>query len=154
MPPRPSIGENPDGIAGVAFEAIDAATAVPACRAALGMRPGNAHVEMELGRALQRQGSAAAEAFDHYRLAVQAGDSSAMDALGQAYEAGSIGLPRDPLRAAQLFNDAAEAGNPAAMRHLAALYRAGVGVPKDQAKADELVDRAAAIEAAATTAAP
>ena len=56
-------------------------------------------------------------AFRHYRLAAEAGNSCAMDDLGQAYEAGR-GVPKDLRAARRWYVRAARLGDPHAKRWL------------------------------------
>jgi TPR repeat protein len=65
-----------------------------------------------------------------------------------AYDLGVLYLngkqfPQDIARAAQLFQQAADAGNVEAQYALATLYRQGRGVPKDPRKATQLLGAAA-----------
>ena len=70
-----------------------------------------------------------------YRQLADAGDSTAMAAIGTMYEMGGEGVPKDIRQAAQWHLKAAEAGNSAAMQTIGLDYFAGEGVPKDYAKA-------------------
>ncbi len=112
---------------------IDAAKAVPACRAAVQRFPDVARFQYELGRALEAQGGYE-EAASLYEKAGQAGHLVALSALGALYEQGH-GVARDPAKAAALYEDAAGKGDPLAMNSLGRLYRDGIGVPKDHDKA-------------------
>ena len=75
------------------------------------------------------------EALPLYRQLADAGDASAMTAIGTMYETGGNGLPMDVNQAAQWQLKAAEAGNSDGMRTIGLDYFAGVGVPKDYDKA-------------------
>jgi TPR repeat protein len=59
------------------------------------------------------------------------------------------GVRADPAEAARWFDIAAQGGSPDAMFQLANAYRAGAGVPKDEAKAVELYEKAGEMEHAA-----
>lgn len=55
----------------------------------------------------------------------------------------SAGIPKDPVRAVQLFKQGVAGGNVSAMISLAWCYRKATGVEKDAAAAAELYRRAA-----------
>ena len=76
--------------------------------------------------------------------AAEAGDAEAMDRLGQMYEHGSGGLPRDATEAFRWYNKGAAAGHANALYHLGTLYEAGVATPKNLNEATRLYQRAAA----------
>ena len=80
-------------------------------------------------------------------LAAQQADPVAartLTAQALAYEHGE-GVPKDPLRAAKLYCDAAQAGDAEAMFSLGWMYANGRGVPRDDAAAAALFARAAAL---------
>ena len=83
----PSDPTLPHGITGVAFNQIDAAKAVPACREALRVHPNDPRVAFQLGRALDKMGGSNAdlEAVKQYRFAADAGHAGAMNNLGNIY---------------------------------------------------------------------
>ena len=62
------------------------------------------------------------QAVTWYRKAADAGNVSAMDRLGEAYETGQGGLPKDAAQAANWYRKAAQLGNSEAK---AALVRLG-----------------------------
>lgn len=70
-----------------------------------------------------------------YQQLADAGDSTAMAAIGTMYEKGGEGVPKDIRKAAQWHLKAAEAGNSAAMQTIGLDYMVGDGVPQDYAKA-------------------
>ena len=63
-----------------------------------------------------------------------AGDASAQNALGKAYQDGT-GLPRDPVKAAVWYRKAAEQGNAEAATSLGLMYQLGSGVEKNPEEA-------------------
>ena len=54
------------------------------------------------------------------------------------------GVPKDPAKAVELFQKAAEQGNVDAQNNLGVMYYAGEGVPRDETKAKEWFKKAAA----------
>ena len=64
----------------------------------------------------------------------KAGDSSAMDAIGDMFAEGRSGSP-DPAKAVRWYQAAAERGNDLAMYHMACSYLHGKGVAKDETQA-------------------
>ncbi len=75
--------------------------------------------------------------------AAEAGSPTAMDRLGQMYEHGSGGLPRDATEAFRWYNKAAATGQPAALYHLGSLYEAGIAIPRNLNEATRLYQKAA-----------
>jgi TPR repeat protein len=71
-----------------------------------------------------------------------AGDADAQTDLGEAYESGK-GLPKDAVKAADLFRQAAEKGLARAQFRLGRMYARGIGVPKDAVRAAELIKKSA-----------
>ena len=76
--------------------------------------------------------------------AAEAGSPTAMDRLGQMYEHGSGGLPRDATEAFRWYSKAAATGQATALYHLGALYEAGIAIPRNLNEATRLYQRAAA----------
>jgi hypothetical protein len=126
----------PVGIAGIGISEIDAARAVPACRATLARRPNDPRTTFQLARALQRAGGpdADAEALHLYRSAADAGHTVAMIDLGHRYRDGR-GVALDEVEAVRLYRKAAEAGDALGMADLGRMYEAGRGVSRDVAEA-------------------
>ena len=124
----------PAGVVGLEFDELDAASAIPACRAALAAEPDNPRLQFELGRAEMKAGGADEEVLGLFRKSAAAGNAGGMNGLGLAYERG-IGAPRDMSEALSWYRRSAEAGNRAAMRRLGVVYRKGEGVEKDLAQA-------------------
>jgi TPR repeat protein len=122
------------GVVGLEFDEMDAAAAVPACRAALAAEPDNPRLQFELGRAEMKAGGAGEEVLGLFRKAAMAGSAAAMNGLGLAYDRG-IGAPRDMSEALRWYRQSADAGNRAAMRRLGVVYKKGEGVEKDQVQA-------------------
>ena len=138
----PSDVRRPAGIAGVNSNQIDAAQAVPACRAAIAVSPNDPRLAFQLARALDRAGGADAEAFELYRRAAEAGHPAAMNNLGSSYGNGK-GTPKDAAEAARWYRKAADAGVAIAMGNLGVIYENGTGVPKDAAEAVHWYEMAA-----------
>jgi serine/threonine-protein kinase len=76
--------------------------------------------------------------------AAEAGNPEAMDKLGQMYEHGSGGLPRDATEAFRWYNKGAVAGQASALYHLGTLYEAGVATARNLNEATRLYQKAAA----------
>jgi uncharacterized protein len=135
----------PPGIKGVFANHINATQAVPACRAALALRPDDPRIAYQLGRALlsARGANDKAEGLRLIRRSAEAGHPAAMSTLGAIYEKG-FGVPKDFTQARRLFEKAAAAGNADAMSGLGALYAYGHGVAKDYTQALQWYERAAA----------
>jgi TPR repeat protein len=70
------------------------------------------------------------------------GDASAVELIGEAYLFGGFGLPRDPAKACDRFQQAS-ASRGDAMHNLALCYERGDGRPQDPANARTLYARAA-----------
>jgi uncharacterized protein len=120
----------------------DIATAIKFCKKAAG---GSRRAMYQLGRAYaaNRQTS---EAVATWRKAADKGSSAAMVELGVLYGTGA-GVPRDEEQARQLFERAANAGNPRGVTNLAAL--GGAASAQDPARARELLAKAAETNAEA-----
>jgi len=130
----PTDASRPAGVAGVAFNRIDAVQAIPACRTAIAVNPNDPRVAVQLGRALQKAGGADAEAFGLYRKAADAGDARGMTALGLMYHNGT-GVTKDEAEAVRWYRKAADAGHASGMTNLGLMYHDGTGVTKDEAEA-------------------
>ena len=126
---------------GVAFEKIDATTAVAACESALEFAPDDAKLRFQLARALDAAGRAD-EAIAAYKKAIEGGSVLALSAMGSLYD-GGYGVEVDPAKAAEFYQRAADAGLPLAMNNLGSLYEEGRGVAQDYAKAASLYKQAA-----------
>ena len=72
----------------------------------------------------------------------EAGDADAETELGEIYASGE-GLPKDVLKAANLFRQAAEKGIAKAQFRLGQMYSRGEGVPQDSARATDLIKQSA-----------
>jgi TPR repeat protein len=132
------------GIIGIDFDRIDAAQAVPACRAAFAIRPDDAQLAFQLGRAIQKVGGADAEieAAQLYRKAAENGSAAAMNSLGFMYDKGT-GVQEDEAEAVRWYRKAADAGNALGMNNVGLMYRNGRGVGKDEAEASGWFRKAA-----------
>jgi uncharacterized protein len=123
----------PAGIAGVDFDQISTAQAVPACRAAVAIRSNDPRIAYQLARVLQKAGNVD-EAARWYRTAADAGYAAGMANLGNMYENGK-GVAKDEAEAVRWFRKAADAGNAVGMQNVGVMYRDGRGVAKDEAEA-------------------
>jgi uncharacterized caspase-like protein/TPR repeat protein len=130
----PSDPSRPAGVVGIDFNDIDAAKAMPACRAALAAAPDNPRLLFELGRVEMKAGGADEEALSLFRKAAAAGHAGAMNSVGVAYERG-VGVGKDLGEAARWFQRSAEAGNGPAMHRLGLAFKKGEGVAKSPVEA-------------------
>jgi TPR repeat protein len=129
--------------AGVRYEAIDPARAVPACEEAVERWPNEPRFWLQYGRALEKQGSEAA-AVRWYRKAAEQGFAVAQFNLGAMYEQGRGGLAQDEAAAVRWWRKAAEQGFAAAQAGLGAMYEQGRGgLAQDEAAAVRWFKKAA-----------
>jgi uncharacterized protein len=134
----PADPDKPADVKGTAEIApSDIATAIKFCRIA---SSASRRALYQLGRAYAAD-HRWPDALSAYRKAADKGSTSAMIELGALYATGS-GVPQDQDQARQLFDRAAEAGNPAGVSRLAALLSSG-GAPSDPAEARALFAKAA-----------
>src|SRR6201995_3832159 len=120
----------------------DIATAIRFCKKVAG---GSRRAMYQLGRAYAADHQMA-EAIAAWRKAADKGSSAAMVELGVLYGTGA-GVPRDDEQARQLFERAANAGNPRGVTNLAAL--GGAASAQDPSRARELLAKAAETNAEA-----
>lgn len=103
-------GQNFLGIAGIPFDDIIAAKAIPACEAALKQLPDSARINNNIARAYEKA-ERLGEALKHYKLSADAGYAPAINALGIMYLAG-CGLPGPDIEAGiKLIANARALGN-------------------------------------------
>src|ERR1700758_4578174 len=127
----PSDPDKPADVKGVTEIAkADVATAIKFCKTASGS---SRRAQYALGRAYAANRQMP-EAIGAYRKAADKGSTSAMVELGVLYGTGA-GVPKDEAHARQLFERAANAGNPRGVTNLAALG----GPPSDPSKARALL---------------
>lgn len=74
-------------------------------------------------------------ALKHMRVAVELGYSDAANELGVIYLQGLLGLEANSEQALQMFLKSAELGNAESMKNMAVIYRSGIGLASDPAKA-------------------
>jgi TPR repeat protein len=135
----------PVSIAGVLNEQLSPAQAVPACRAAFVLRPGDPRIAFQLARALAKVGerSSDLEAVGLLVKAADAGHAAAMNALGVMYQNGR-GVARDEAEAVRWYQKASGAGDMAGMTNLAGMFANGRGgVPKNEPEALRMYRQAA-----------
>lgn len=123
-----------------AYRAGDLATAEMELRR---LAPGDANAEAWLGTLLIDRGRSrdGLQALQH---ALAANSPEAAHQLGLVYAQGLAGVTRDETRAAQLFEQAANAGLSRAQLNLGVLYIRGRGVPRDLVRARGWLEKAAA----------
>jgi TPR repeat protein len=124
---------------GVELGKIDVGQALPACQQAAQRRPARPRYQFLYGRALDKA-KRYAEAVQQYAAADQAGYPRATLMLGTMYQDG-LGVPRDPGRAASLYQRAADAGFADGYAALGLL--SVQAMPPDYGQAFSLFDRAA-----------
>lgn len=138
----PADPDRPPDVKGVAAIApSDIATAIKFCRQA---GPTSRRAQYQLGRAYAAGGQSA-EALAVWRRAADKGSTSAMVELGVAFATGA-GVAQDEAAARNLFERAAQAGNPRGVSNLATLSG---GVSADPARARTLLAKAAETNAEA-----
>jgi TPR repeat protein len=139
----PTDPDKPADVRGVSDIApADIATAIKFCKKVAGS---SRRAMYQLGRAYAANRQAV-EAVAAWRKAADKGSSAAMVELGVLYGTGA-GVARDEDQARQLFERAANAGNPRGVTNLAAL--GGAASAQDPARARELLGKAAETNAEA-----
>ena len=123
-----------------AYRAGDLATAEAEFRR---LAPGDANAEAWLGTLLIDRGRSP-EGLQMLQHALAANSPEAAHQLGLVYAQGLAGVTRDQTRAAQLFEQAANAGLSRAQLNLGVLYVRGQGVPRDLVRARGWLEKAAA----------
>ena len=78
-----------------------------------------------------------------YRQSAADGSMDAQQALGELYQRGSSGYPRDPAMAAMWYTRASEQGSAASQSKLGRMLLAGEGVPQDKALGMHWLERSA-----------
>ncbi len=109
------------------------------------LAPANPDAEAWLGAVLLDRGKAS-EALQALQHAASAGSSEGEHRLALVYAEGLAGVPRNDARAAQLFEQAANAGHQRAQLDLGILYFRGQGVQRDLIQARAWLEKAAANE--------
>lgn len=103
---------------------------------------GDADMQAKYGEMALESGYDIASAIRNLKRSAQLGNVLAKRVLGFALVTGT-GVDRDPVRAAELFKEAADAGDHYGEFNLSMLYKAGNGVPRDEAKSMTLLRLAA-----------
>jgi TPR repeat protein len=122
----PTDPKRPAGIAGVGFNDMDGKTALPACQAALAADPQNPRLMLEQARVFYVMKAYS----DAHALFVKAADQGYADAqlwVGQYYESGRVGFPKDEREAARYYSLAADQGDAWAQAMLGGYYLNGRG---------------------------
>jgi TPR repeat protein len=83
------------------------------------------------------------EAAKWFRLSAEKNNAEGKLGLGQLYEAGQGGVPRDQAQAVKLYREAADQGLAGAQYTMGFLYEAGRGVPANQPEATKWYLKAA-----------
>ena len=150
--PANSAGETCDRLAGynldpqkqasgVLYRNIDAASAVPACQAAVAAAPDEPRYHYQLGRALDRA-TKVKDSTAQYQMAADKGYPAAIAVLATATSSG-YGLPQDKGEALRRYRTAAEAGFAPAFSSVADFYLNGVGTAQDRGAALDWLRRGA-----------
>lgn len=92
----------------------------------------NLGVAYAFGQGVERD---LAQATNWYQRAADQGQPVAAFSLGLAYRYGDAGVRQDAVRAAELFQQAAQSGYTRAQVHLASLYHTGEGIPQNYEQA-------------------
>lgn len=134
---------DPDRVtAGVPYEFLRPAVAIPACRAALIKDPDNPRTMTQLARALLKAGEYQ-EALDLNHRAAETGYVAAFHNIGNHYKQGS-GVPRDLGLALEWFLRAAEKGHPEDAYNAGVIFSRGTDeIPVDYERAHLWFERAA-----------
>jgi Sel1 repeat len=114
--------------AGVTFDEVDPAKAIPACLDALSQYPNTPRFQFQLGRPYQRSGDDQ-QAVTWTRKAAEQGFALAERNLGVSYVKGR-GVPKDAVQAVAWFRKAAEQGVGLAEVDLGISYEDGNGDPR------------------------
>jgi uncharacterized protein len=139
----PTDPDKPADVRGVSdIASADIATAIKFCKKTAGS---SRRAMYQLGRAYAANRQTA-EAVAAWRKAIDKGSSAAMVELGVLYGTGA-GVAKDDEQARQLFERAANAGNPRGVTNLAAL--GGAASAQDPARVRELLAKAAETNAEA-----
>jgi uncharacterized protein len=126
--------------AGIDFSLLRPVPAIAACRADLAADPNNPRLMTELARALQKNGDME-EALALNLKAKDLGYLGAYHNLGNHYRRGDA-VPRDLVKALEIFTYAAERGHPEDAYNVGVLYRDGEGgVKKSLPKALEWFEK-------------
>ena len=81
------------------------------------------------------------EAIKYYQLAIDKGDSTAMNSMGLLYQHG-FGVKRNINKSITFYQRSADNNNIAGLINLGLMYEEGLGVPQSYEKAIELYERA------------
>ena len=81
--------------------------------------------------------------LENCRQLAAAGDTQAMLTLARGYSLGILPFPKDLHESIRYYTLAADVGNKEAVRYLYDAYRLGLDVPKNQARADQYLNKAA-----------
>ena len=133
--------DNPDGVLGVPWAALDGYIALEACAAAAASFPDERRLVYQQARALDRLGRYG-EALPLYERAGEMGSMEALNGLATLYENGE-GVAPSPETAVEIYRRAAEGGNTVAMTNLARVHQYGLGTDLDVDEAIRWYERAA-----------
>ena len=118
---------------GVSWENLNIDSALPACEQAIELQPGNARIQFQYARVLDKQKSFE-KAFVYYQKAAEQGYVIAQNSLGIAYEWGQ-GVEANNQQALFWYNKAATQGYAQAQNNLGTMYDLGKGGSEDEKKA-------------------
>ena len=120
-------------VKGVGWDSLDVQSALKACSQEIKRQPGNARIQFQYARVLDKQKSYQ-RAFVYYEKAAQQGYAAAQNSLGLSYEWGQ-GVEINVRKAADWYRKAAEQNFAQAQNNLGTLYDIGKGVEEDEKKA-------------------
>jgi len=108
---------------GVNWDNLNVDSALVACEQAINLQPGNARIQFEYARVLDKQKSYE-KAFEYYQKAAQQGYVIAQNSLGLAYEWGQ-GVEANNQKALYWYSKAANQGFAQAQNNLGSMYDLG-----------------------------
>lgn len=132
-----------DGLPGVPFDAIETDRAIPACEAALALRPDDTRIKYQLARSLDKAGQDPPRVFELLKDSAAHGYILAMNDLAVSYQDGR-GVDKDAGAALLWYERAASAGLSISMRNAGMLHEKGEGTARNIPQALEWYELAAA----------
>lgn len=126
---------------GVDWNALDTGAALLACEQAIARYPGNARMQYQYARVLDKLAEYS-KAIQWYRKAAEQSYAAAQNSLGYAYEWGQ-GVAASNVKAMDWYRKAAQQGYAQAQNNLGTMYEYGKGVEADDNQALIWYQRAA-----------
>ncbi|MDD2870011.1 caspase family protein [Neomegalonema sp.] len=126
----PTDADKPFGVQGISYDRLNPERHVAACEAMKRAAPREPLYVTNLARLRLKQGRGA-EALALAREAAGLDSAAAMNLIGVIFETGDGGLTKDEDEATEWYEQAARAGNAAAMLNLSSRYAKGLGTEQD-----------------------